>query len=133
MESQMAVASPAEQDDDALARRTDKEHELTESSPVWLRALSSRRVSSNREMQGAIDEAAAVSGCPTELGVLRLTLKRLVEEMSETEDPIRLAETITRVANASIRAVQAHQALLGDGLQNALTEVLIQLEAEQET
>lgn len=131
--SQTSALRQVERDDGGLAGHGSDEQGRMGAFPIRLRTESSRHGSTDEEMLEDIDEAAAARGCSTELGVLRLTMKRLLKELLEAENPVPVAETITRVANASIRAAQAHQALMRDGLTNALTEVLTQLDAEQET
>lgn len=79
------------------------------------------------EIWQAIEQAGAEQGLTTEIGVLRLVLARL---LSEEQDPARLASSAARVSGALVQAARAQQTLRGDaanGLVDAVTRVLLEL------
>ena len=72
----------------------------------------------------ALAEAATERGLADEIGVLRITLARL---LIEEEDLGRLATSVARVAGVAIQAARAHQAITADdkhGLEDVLTALL---------
>ncbi len=74
-------------------------------------------------------QAAADGGVTDELAVLRIVMARL---LAEEEDPVTLAKAVSRVAAVSIQAARAQRAIngqLAEGLTDALTTVLANLEA----
>lgn len=74
-------------------------------------------------------QAAADAGVTDELAVLRIVMARL---LAEEEDPVTLANAVARVASVSIQAARAQRAITGqlaEGLTDALTMVLMELEA----
>ncbi len=74
-------------------------------------------------------QAAADGGVTDELAVLRIVMARL---LAEEEDPVTLAKAVSRVAAVSIQAARAQRAIngqLAEGLTDALTTILTELEA----
>jgi hypothetical protein len=74
-------------------------------------------------------QAAADGGVADELAVLRIVMARL---LAEEEDPVTLAKAISRVAAVSIQAARAQRAIngqLAEGLTDAITAILAELEA----
>lgn len=74
-------------------------------------------------------QAAADGGVTDELAVLRIVMARL---LAEEEDPVTLAKAVSRVAAVSIQAARAQRAITGqlaEGLTDALTTILADLEA----
>ena len=74
-------------------------------------------------------QAAADGGVTDELAVLRIVMARL---LAEEEDPVTLAKAVSRVAAVSIQAARAQRAIngqLAEGLTDALTTILAELEA----
>ncbi|MFN8677519.1 MAG: hypothetical protein U0Z70_14180 [Thermomicrobiales bacterium] len=74
-------------------------------------------------------QAAADGGVTDELAVLRIVMARL---LAEEEDPVTLAKAVSRVAAVSIQAARAQRAIngqLAEGLTDALTTILADLEA----
>lgn len=74
-------------------------------------------------------QAAADGGVTDELAVLRIVMARL---LVEEEDPVTLAKAVSRVAAVSIQAARAQRAITGqlaEGLTDALTTILAELEA----
>jgi len=80
-------------------------------------------------------QAAAMvteQGLLDELGALRIVLARLV---MEEQDLSRLATNVTRVAHVAVQAARAQRVISGataEGLTNALTQVLIEINPEGE-
>jgi hypothetical protein len=75
-------------------------------------------------------QAAADGGVADELAVLRIVMARL---LAEEEDPVTLARAVSRVAAVSIQAARAQRAITGqlaEGLTDALTTILANLEAD---
>ena len=75
-------------------------------------------------------QAAAYGGVTDELAVLRIVMARL---LAEEEDPVTLANAVARVASVSIQAARAQRAISGqlaEGLTDALTTILTELESE---
>lgn len=75
-----------------------------------------------------IKQAATEPGLTDEIGVLRIVLARLLVE--ET-DPKQLAASVSRVAAVAIQAARAQRAISGeqaDGLTDAITRILIDLD-----
>lgn len=69
----------------------------------------------------------AEQGLLDELGALRIVLARLV---MEEQDLSRLATNVTRVAHVAVQAARAQRVISGaaaEGLTNALTQVLIEV------
>lgn len=69
----------------------------------------------------------AEQGLLDELGALRIVLARLV---MEEQDLSRLAANVTRVAHVAVQAARAQRVISGaaaEGLTNALTQVLIEV------
>ena len=74
-------------------------------------------------------QAAADGGVSDELAVLRIVMARL---LAEEEDPVTLAKAVSRVAAVSIQAARAQRAIngqLAEGLTDALTTILADLDA----
>lgn len=74
-------------------------------------------------------QAAADGGVSDELAVLRIVMARL---LAEEEDPVTLAKAVSRVAAVSIQAARAQRAIngqLAEGLTDALTTILVDLDA----
>ena len=74
-------------------------------------------------------QAAADVGVKDELAVLRIVMARL---LAEEEDPVTLANAVARVASVSIQAARAQRAISGqlaEGLTDAMTTILTELEA----
>ncbi len=74
-------------------------------------------------------QAAADGGVTDELAVLRIVMARL---LAEEEDVVTLANAVSRVASVSIQAARAQRAIngqLAEGLTEALTTILADLEA----
>ena len=73
-------------------------------------------------------QAAAESGVDDEIAILRIVMARL---MAEEDDTATLANAIARVATVSIQAAKARRAIngqLAEGLTEALTTILTNLE-----
>jgi hypothetical protein len=67
-------------------------------------------------------------GPDDEIGTLRVVMARL---MAEEQDPAKLAASVTRVVTAAVQAARARRAIGGDtaeGLTNALTQILAELD-----
>lgn len=76
-----------------------------------------------------MSQAAADGGVADELGALRFVMARL---LSEEDDPVVLAKAISRVAAVSIQAARAQRAISGqlaEGLTDAITAILTELDA----
>ncbi len=74
----------------------------------------------------------AEQGLLDELGALRIVLARLV---MEEQDLSRLAANVTRVAHVAVQAARAQRVISGaaaEGLTNALTQVLIEVNSDGE-
>ena len=74
-------------------------------------------------------QAAAERGVGDELAVLRIVMARL---LAEEDDPVTLAEAISRVATVSIQAARGERAIdgqLAESLTDAVTDILAELEA----
>lgn len=74
----------------------------------------------------------AEQGLLDELGALRIVLARLV---MEEQDLSRLATNVTRVAHVAVQAARAQRVISGataEGLTNALTQVLIEINPDGE-
>lgn len=74
-------------------------------------------------------QAATEGGVGDELGALRFVMAKL---LAEEEDPIALAKAIARVASVSIQAARAQRAIQGqlaEGLTEAITSILTELDA----
>ncbi len=72
----------------------------------------------------------AEQGLIDELGALRIVLARIV---MEEQDLTRLAANVTRVAHVAVQAARAQRVISGataEGLMNALTQVLIEVNPE---
>lgn len=75
-----------------------------------------------------IKQAANEPGLADEIGVLRIVLARLLVEES---DPKHLAASVSRVAAVAIQAARAQRAISGeqaDGLTDAITRILIEMD-----
>ena len=73
-------------------------------------------------------QAAAERGVGDEIAVLRIVMARL---LAEEEDPVTLAQAISRVAAVSIQAARAQRTIngqLAEGLTEALTSILTELD-----
>ena len=80
-------------------------------------------------LSGLMAQAAADGGVADELAVLRIVMARLV---NEEDDPVTLAKAVARVAAVSIQAARAQRAISGqiaEGLTDALTTILMEIEA----
>jgi hypothetical protein len=76
-----------------------------------------------------VEQAAGEPGLADEIGVLRVVLARL---MVEERDPKQLAESVSRVAAVAIQAARAQRAISGEqaeGFTNAVTQILMELDA----
>jgi hypothetical protein len=76
-----------------------------------------------------VEQAAGEPGLADEIGVLRVVLARL---MVEERDPKQLAESVSRVAAVAIQAARAQRAIRGEqaeGFTNAVTQILMELDA----
>ena len=74
-------------------------------------------------------EAAAENGVDDEIAILRIVMARL---LAEEDDPVTLANAISRVAAVSIQAARAQRAISGklaESLTDAMTTVLTELGA----
>lgn len=74
----------------------------------------------------------AEKGLLDELGALRIVLARLV---MEEQDLTRLATNVARVAHVAVQAARAQRVISGaaaEGLTNALTQILIEINPEGE-
>ncbi len=77
-----------------------------------------------------IAEAAAERGLVEEIGALRLVLARL---LVEEDDLSKLAANVARVASVAVQAARAQRAMSGEvaqGLTEALTRILIELDED---
>jgi hypothetical protein len=77
-----------------------------------------------------ITEAAAERGLVEEIGALRLVLARL---LVEEDDLSKLAANVARVASVAVQAARAQRAITGEvaqGLTEALTQILIELDGD---
>lgn len=86
----------------------------------WLARLS-------EDMREDIEAGAETGDLAGEIGVLRYALTKA---MAEIDDPAKLAETVTRLVNATRSAVLAQRIVSGDkaaDLTDALTRVLADL------
>jgi hypothetical protein len=73
-------------------------------------------------------QAAAATGVDDEIAILRIVMARLI---TEEDDPVTLAKEISRVAAVSIQAARARRAIngqLAEGLTEALTSILADLD-----
>ena len=81
------------------------------------------------ERLGALmTQAAAETGVDDEIAILRIVMARLI---TEEDDPVTLAKEISRVAAVSIQAARARRAIngqLAEGLTEALTSILTELD-----
>jgi hypothetical protein len=78
-----------------------------------------------------MSQAAAESGVGDELAVMRIVMARL---LAEVEDPVTLAKAVSRVAAVSIQAARAQRAISGqlaEGLTDAITAILADLDGGQ--
>jgi hypothetical protein len=85
-----------------------------------------------REVAAQATEERAVK---EEIGVLRVTMARLLAELLATDDPVPVAHGVARVATATVRAVQAQRALEPEGqdeFQTTLARVLDEMDAERD-
>lgn len=94
------------------------------------RALFARRVEAvlNR-LQSASAEPESLA---EEIGALRLVLARL---LAGEDDPARLASSIPRIVDTTVRAIRAQRTLSGalaESLTEALTQLLIELGLDEE-
>jgi hypothetical protein len=79
-------------------------------------------------LNALMGQAAAEGGVADELAVLRIVMARL---LAEETDPVVLAKAISRVAAVSIQAARAQRAISGqlaEGLTDAITTILTELE-----
>jgi hypothetical protein len=68
-----------------------------------------------------------------EIGALRLVLARL---LADEDDPARLASSIPRIVDTTVRAIRAQRTLSGalaESLTEAMTQLLIELGLDQPT
>jgi hypothetical protein len=83
-------------------------------------------------LREVIQQAAAEPGLADEIGILRVVLARL---MVVERDPAQLAESVSRVAGVAIQAARAQRAISGeqaDGLTDAVTRLLAELDTGPE-
>ena len=81
-----------------------------------------------RRLGEVLAQAAADRGLGDEIGALRVTLARL---LVEEQDPQKLAASVARVAGVAVQATRAQRAISGelaDGLTEALTQILTELD-----
>lgn len=81
----------------------------------------------DEDLQDDIAEAGQTGSLASEIGMLRTVL---VRAMAEIDDPIKLAETISRLVSATRAAILAERVVSGDkaaDLTDALTKVLAEL------
>ena len=77
--------------------------------------------------------AVDTHGLAEELGALRYVLGRLLANADQETDVSKLAANVTRVASVAIQAARAQRAISGStaqGLTNALTQILSELDAD---
>jgi hypothetical protein len=80
------------------------------------------------QLSALMAQAAADGGVADELAVLRIVMARLLAEES---DPVTLAKAIARVASVSVQAARAQRAITGqlaEGLTDAITTILAELD-----
>jgi hypothetical protein len=80
-------------------------------------------------------EATEAQGLKEEIGLLRVTMARLLAELLATDDPVPVAHVVARVATATVRAVQAQRVLEPepqDEFQTTLARVLDEMDAERD-
>jgi hypothetical protein len=105
-------------DADETARRLD-----------WAAMAGSYRELLGPTLSRIMAEAAADTGLDDEVGALRVTMARV---LSEESDPVRLAQAISRLSAASVAAARARRAITGelaDNLTDALSQILLDLDA----
>lgn len=76
-------------------------------------------------------EAAEEQSLTDEIGMLRIAMTRV---MSEEHDPARLASAVSRLATAAVHTMRAQRAIdgtLADSLTDALTTILLELDAAE--
>ncbi len=79
-------------------------------------------------LKEVIGQAAAERSLTDEIGALRFVLARL---LAEEEDVTKLATSVARVATVAIQAARTQRAISGelaDGLTEALTQILTELD-----
>ncbi len=79
-------------------------------------------------LKEVIAQAAAERSLTDEIGALRFVLARL---LAEEEDVTKLATSVARVATVAIQAARTQRAISGelaDGLTEALTQILTELD-----
>ena len=94
------------------------------------------RVDSYRDLLGPkltriMREAGQESGLTDEIGLLRLVMARVIDE---EPDPVRLANAVSRLATVAVQAMRAQRVLTGqmaDTLTDALTQILLELDATE--
>jgi hypothetical protein len=114
---------------DVAADREDAgdEHEAAEAFRRRLAQGEYRRLFGDR-VNEVIQQAAAEQGLVDEIGILRIVLARL---LLEEDDPAQLAESVSRVAGVAIQAARAQRAISGEqanGITEAVTQLLIELD-----
>jgi hypothetical protein len=80
-------------------------------------------------LSGLMVQAAAEGGVDDEIAILRIVMARLV---AEEDDPVTLSKAIARIASVSIQAARARRAIngqLAEGLTDAITSILNELDA----
>ncbi len=85
--------------------------------------------------RGVMAEATEAQGLKEEIGLLRVTMARLLAELLATDDPVPVAHVVARVATATVRAVQAQRVLEPepqDEFQTTLARVLDEMDAERD-
>jgi len=106
-------------------------------SPGFQERLEARsyRALYDDPIANVMHQAAAMvaeQGLLDEIGALRIVLARLV---MEEQDLSRLATNVTRVAHVAVQAARAQRVISGaaaDGLTNALTQILIEVNSDGE-
>ena len=86
----------------------------------------------DRRLGEVIAQAAAERGLADEIGALRFVLARL---LAEEQDAGRLAASVARVAGVAVQAARAQRAISGElanGLTEALTQILTELDGPGE-
>ncbi|CAA9547173.1 MAG: hypothetical protein AVDCRST_MAG19-464 [uncultured Thermomicrobiales bacterium] len=81
------------------------------------------------KLGGLMAQAAEEKGVGDELGALRFVMARL---LAEEDDPVTLAKSVARIASVSIQAQRAQRAISGqlaEGLTDAITSILTELDA----
>jgi hypothetical protein len=119
-------------DGETFAERMEREGQerRAEAATAFRRRMESGdyRELFGERLRALMVQAAAEGGVADELAILRIVMARLV---AEEDDPVTLAKAVARVAAVSIQAARAQRAIngqLADGLTDALTTILMEIE-----